>query len=134
MQTSASTSLRTLAIIRAALLAGVLVFGALCWVVTNQRGGGPRPGTDPAAFALFRVVVPALCLGAIALATVLRGAVSRQRDPQKRVPLRIVGWALGEGAALAGGIYFLELGDPKLYVLGVVAMLATFIILPLRET
>ena len=128
-----ATSVRNLAIIRFALLAGVLLFGALCWLVTSQRGGGPRPGADPAAFDLFRVIVPALCLGAITVAAVLRGLVARERDAQKRTSLSVVGWAMGAGAALAGGVYYLNLGDPKLYVFGVVAMLATFIILPLRE-
>ena len=128
-----NSSVRNLAIIRAALLGGVLLFGGVCWYLTNQRGGGPQPGADPAAFAAFRVIVPALCLGAIAVAAVLRGLVARERDAQKRSSLRIVGWAIGEGAALAGGVYYLTLGDPKLYVFGVVAMLATFIILPLRE-
>ena len=129
----ATTTVRTLAIIRSALLAGVLLFGALCWLVTSQRGGGPRPGADPASYEIFRVLVPALCLGAVAVAIVMRGLVARERDAQKRTSLSIVGWAMGEGAALAGGVYFLALGDPKLYVFGVVAMLATFIIVPLRD-
>lgn len=128
-----ATSVRNLAIIRFALLSGVLLFGAVCWFVTSQRGGGAQPGASPAAFAAFRIVVPALCLVAIAVAAALRGVVARERDAQKRVSLRIIGWAMGEGAALVGAVYYFNLGDPRLYVLGVVAMLATFIILPLRE-
>jgi hypothetical protein len=129
-----ANSVRNLALVRFALLGGVLLFGAVCWFVTDQRGGGPQADADPAALAVFRVLVPALCLGAIAVATVLRGRVARERDAAKRDSLRMIAWAVGEGTALMGGVYYFKLGDPKLYVLGVVAMLATFIILPLRET
>ena len=129
-----STPVRTFAVIRLALLTGVLLFGALCWFLTHQRGGGAQPGTDPADLSVFRIVVPALCLGALAVAAVLRGRVARTRDAAQRASMRLIGWALGEGSALAGGAHYLLTGDPKLYVLGVVALLGTFIILPMRET
>ena len=129
-----ANSVRDYAIIRFSLLSGVLLFGAVCWFTANQRGGGPQPNVDLASFALFRIAVPVLCLGALVIATVLRGRVARERDAQQRNSLRVAAWAVGEGSALAGGVYYFMTGDPKLYVIGVVALLATFIIVPLRET
>lgn len=128
-----SSSIKSFAVIRLALLSGVLLLGAVCWVLTNQRGGGPQPGTDPASLSVFRVLVPALCLGALAVAAVLRGRVARTRDAARRDSMRLIAWSVGEGSALAGGVHYLLSGDPKLYVLGVVALLGTFIILPLRD-
>ena len=129
-----TTSLKTLAVIRAALLAGVLLFGAVCWFTIRQRGGAPIDGGAADAFSAFRTIVPILCVVALGAAVALRSMIARARDEAKKSSLRIIAWAGGEGAALAGGIYYLRVGDPKLYVLGVVAMLATFVIVPLRET
>jgi hypothetical protein len=129
-----ANSVRSFAVIRQALLTGVLLFGAVCWYTAKQRGGGPQPGADADAFAAFRVLVPAACLGALVVATVLRGRVARERDPRSRDSLRMIGWAIGESSALFGAVYYYMTGDPKLYVIGVCTLLATFIILPLRET
>lgn len=126
-------SVSNLAVIRFSLLAGVLLFGGVCWFTTNQRGGPPADA-DPHLFAAFAMVVPALCLGALAIAAVLRGRVARERDPQMRDSLRMISWAAGEGSALAGAVHYFNTGDPKLYVFGVVTLLATFIIVPLRES
>ena len=123
-----------LALIRAALLGGVLLFGLVSWVTIRQRGGGPLPGIEPAALGVFRVLVPALCLAAIGAAVAIRLAVARATEPARRNSLRIIGWATGEAAALAGGVYYFEVGDPKLYLIGLTAMLATFIVVPIRET
>ena len=129
-----ATSVRNLALIRFSLLAGVLLLGGLCWFTTNQRGGGPQPGADPNAFAPFRVLVPSLCIAALAVAAFIRARVAREREVAKRDSLRMIAWAVGEATALMGGVYYFKFGDPKLYVFGVVTMLATFIIVPLRES
>jgi hypothetical protein len=127
-----TTTVRELAVIRLALLAGVLMFGALNWFLVRQRGGPPA-GADAGSFAFFRVLVPALCVAAIGVAVALRPRVARARDDAQRVSLRMVAWAVGEGCALAGAVHYFLTGDPRLYVLGVVALLATFIIVPLRQ-
>lgn len=119
--------------IRAALLAGVLLFGAVCWFVVRQRGGGPMPGVDTSAFSVLRVMVPVLGFAALSVAIAIRVVIARTREEARRNSLRIIAWAVGEAAALAGGVYFLELGDPRLYLIGATAMLATFIVVPLRQ-
>ena len=128
-----SASQRPFALIRFALLAGVLAFGAVCWFLVEQRGGGPQSGADADSYAVFRYLVPALCLAALGAAIVIRGAVRKARSEEQRNALRLVGWAVGEGAALAGGVHYMLSGDPKLYVLGLFALLASFIVVPLRE-
>jgi len=134
MTSPSPTPVRTpLFLIRAALLAGVLLFGAVCWYIVRQRGGGPVSGVDTSAFAILRYMVPVLGFAALSVAIAIRVAISRTRDEAKRNSLRIVGWAVGEGAALAGGIYYMEIGDPRLYLIGTTAMLATFIVVPLRN-
>ena len=131
---TSSTPIRTpLALIRAAMLGGVLLFGAVCWYTLRQRGGGALPGVDPAALSVLRIVVPVLGFAALAVAIALRVVIARTPDEARRNSLRIIAWASGEAAALAGGVYFFELGDPKLYLIGTTAMLATFIVVPIRD-
>lgn len=125
---------RNLAIIRFSLLSGVLLFGAVCWYVTGQRGGGPNPNASAQTFAVFRVLVPTLCVAALGVAAVIRTRLASARDAQQRDSMRMIAWAVGEGSALTGAVHYFNTGDPRLYVLGVVAMLATFIVVPLRET
>jgi len=129
-----TTPVKSLALIRAALLAGVLLFGAVCWLSIRQRGGGPMHEGSADAFSSLRFVVPLLCVVALGVAVAMRSMIARERDAAKKSSQRVVAWASGEGAALVGGFHYMQVGDPKLYVLGVVAMLATFIIVPLRET
>jgi len=124
---------RQLAVIRAALLGGVLLFGVVAWLAIRRRGGGPVPGVDVDAFGVFRTIVPVLCVAALGVAVAVRFAIARATDAGRRNALRMIGWAAGEMAALAGGVHFFQVGDPKLYVLGLTAMLATFIVVPLRD-
>jgi hypothetical protein len=119
--------------IRAAMLGGVLLFGAVCWYLFRQRGGSAMPGVSAAGLAPLRVVVPVLGFVALVVAILIRLVVARTVDEAKRNSLRIIAWAVGEGAALAGGVYFFELGDPKPYLIGVTAMLATMVVVPIRD-
>jgi hypothetical protein len=118
-----------LAIHRAALLTGVLLFGAVCWFAVRQRGGGPQPGTTAESMRMLRFFVPFLCAVAISVAIAIRVVVARTAQQT----LRLVAWAAGDAPALAGGVYYLTVGDPRYYVVGVTAMLATFIIVPMRD-
>ena len=120
-------------IIRLAMLAGVLLFGAvIAWL---SRGGrvpvSARP-TSAETLAFLRLLAPTIAVTAVVAATFLRYVLSRTPDPARGWPLRVVAWAVGEGAALLGGAYWLLSGDSSRYVIGLVALLATFVVVPLR--
>ena len=120
----------TLGIIRLALLAGVLAFGAVTWFAHR------RPDYHPAApvngpTATFSLVIGVLAIGA---ALLVRRAAFATTDAAKYRGLCIVGWSFGEMAALAGGIHYFMTNDPSRYAIGVLVMLCTFVLLPLRRT
>jgi hypothetical protein len=120
-------------LIRLAFLAGVLLFGAVIWWL--QRGGRvPLAGRPAGAEGLrfLRLLAPAIAVAAAAAAAYLRYAIARTADPTRVWSLRVVAWAVGEAAALLGGVYWLLSGDSSRYVIGLVAMLATFVVVPLR--
>jgi hypothetical protein len=118
-------------IIRLALLAGVLLFGAVIWWLSRD---GRVPLRRDGATDLFtlRVAAAALAVGGVVAAAGIRAVIARTPDPARVAQLRVVAWALGETGALLGGAYWLLSGDSSRYLIGLVAMLATLVIVPLR--
>lgn len=119
-----------LAVIRMAMLAGVLLLGAFAWWT---RRSGARRATDP-EFGRILGVLP-LALGVVALVAVvlLRRAVAQDRDPARGASLRLIGWAVGEAAALTGGVGYLLTGNVTSYLIGLAVLVFTFVGLPLPD-
>lgn len=119
----------TLRIIRVALLTGVLLFGGIAYYLTRQRGGGL--GTESAG-ALQAANIGLLVVAAVAIMVVQRRHAA-EADPARRSTLNILAWALGEAVALMGGVHFLLVGNPVPYLVGLMMMIASFIVVPIRE-
>ena len=125
--TLAKPSPQPVQLIRLALIAGVLMFGAVALFVHRQPSW--KPGMVPSAidYALL-----AYAIVAVSIARAMRGRVLREPDPQRRASLLIIGWAVGEGAALFGAVIFFVTGQGQWYLLGLLAMLGVFAFLPIR--
>jgi hypothetical protein len=113
-----------LQLIRLFLMIGVLLFGAVVLFVHRQPNW--TPGTVPIAVVSALVAYAIL---AVAIAAVLKGRVGRERDPQRRATLLLVGWAIGESAALIGVMIFYITGEAQWYGLGLLAMASSFVML-----
>ena len=100
------------------------MFGAVVLVVHRQPNW--KPGALPTA-VLYALVAYAIL--AVAIAVVLKGRVGRERDPQRRGPLLLIGWVVGESAALIGVVIFYITGQAQWYGLGLLAMVSAFAIL-----
>lgn len=111
-----------------ALLAGVLSFGGIITVLVGRDG--PR-GTD-IAVALQWVNI-AFLIGAAAGILVLQRLHAAESDPAKRQTWNIVGWALGETTAMYGGVHYLLVGSPTPYLVGLAMLVASFVLVPIRE-
>jgi hypothetical protein len=118
---------RTLGVIRMALLAGVLAFGGLIWLM-RRRGGW----TPPADVAPLHVMLIAMWTVAVSGIVIFRVLFGRARDAPRRVRLSIFGWAAGELPPLIGGVYYFMTGDAGWYAAGVLLLVATFVVFPLR--
>ena len=117
-----------LRIIRIALLSGVLMFGAVAYFLTQQRGP-----TSPEMARPLQIANIAILVGVAVGLLVVQRAHANQREPARRTTLNILGWALGEAAALFGGVHFLLIGSPIPYLVGLAMMLASFVVVPIRE-
>lgn len=119
----------TLRIIRIALLSGVLMFGGIAYYLTQQQGGGLGPEN---ADTLQVVNIVMLIAAAIGILFVQRRHAA-EKDPQKRTTLNITAWAMGEATALFGGVHFMLVGNPIPFLVGLVMMIASFVLVPIRE-
>lgn len=119
-------SVPVLAVIRGAILAGILVFGGVAWFLHRDAGWRPAPGLDP---ELLRWVGLAVW-GVAALGVLVVRARWSGVEPGRRASLAITGWALGEMAALWGAVYYLLTDDPGRYFTGVIFLLLTFYLFP----
>jgi hypothetical protein len=128
---SAQISPLALAVIRIAILAGILLFGAVIWFLHRQPGWSPM---RPEALRTLRGAALLVCGAMLAVTMALRVAHGRATTVVGGARLAILGWALAEIPALLGGVYYYLSNDPRLYVLGIVILLAAFIILPLRRS
>ena len=113
-----------LQLIRLFLMTGVLLFGAVVLFVHRQPNW--KPGVLPITVLYVLVAYSIL---AVSIAAVLKGRVGRERDPQRRGPLLLIGWVVGESAALIGVVIFYINGQAQWYGLGLLAMVSAYAIL-----
>jgi hypothetical protein len=118
---------RTLGVIRVALLAGVLAFGGVTWLM-RRRGAASAPA-DVAPLRVMLIVMWTIAVSGIVTFRVLFG---RAHDAARRAQLSIFGWAAGELPALIGGVYYFMTGDAAWYAAGVLLLVAAFVVFPLR--
>jgi len=85
-----------------------------------------KPGVLPIA---VEYVLVAYSILAVSIAAVLKGRVGRERDASRRASLLLVGWAVGEGAALIGAVIFYITGQAQWYGLGILTMVCSFAML-----
>lgn len=121
--------LRTLGLIRVALLLGVLMFGGITWLENRQA----LPAVGPALSShALRVLVIVLVAAAVAGMLVVRVLLAREANVRRRGALCIIAWAGGEAAALGGGVYYFVFHDPRWYAVGLLVLVASFVVVPLR--
>ena len=123
-----TTQTRTLALIRIALLVGVLAFGGIVWYL--RRSGDVSYGVNPRGLrAAGQAVWGLMTLGTLGLFL-----AAGRTSPERRGTFSVIAWALGEATAIYGGLFWMLLGDPQWYLYGVACLLLTYFIFPVRNT
>lgn len=117
-----------LGIIRVSMLAGVIMFGLVTWFL---RRSGPSPVSIDGS--LLDMVTYGAMIAGIAGIVVMRRVVANAADAARYANIAVIGWAFGELAALAGAVHYFITGDPTRYVIGVMVMLVSFVLIPLRR-
>ena len=120
-----------LAVIRLALLLGVLAFGAATTFLVRRGGLRPSPADT---LELLRTVGIVLWIVAIAGVVLLRVRGTRLAGRAGPATAAIIGWAIGEAVAIFGGVHYFLSGQPVWYLNGVLFLVATFVVFPLRRS
>lgn len=117
-------------IIRFALLGGVLTLGLAGWFLTSS--GSVGAGGDDDVAAMFRYAFYGFLLIDLGAMWVVRRRVDRATTFAEKGPLILVGYALGEGLALFGLVYWLVTGRILLFLVGLLVLLAAFLVFPVQ--
>ncbi len=126
MQPDEPTPPATLRIVRTAVSMGPVVFGVLAWYLRGQRAEHPR---TPEELSGLRVAAYASLLAVAAGLMVIRSQRAG-KPPHERSTYNIMGWAIAEMGALLGAVYYFLGGEPAPLLLGLVAMLGSWALLP----
>lgn len=121
----------SLPLIRIALLAGVLLFGAVTWWLHRSAR---IEVVGPAELHTLRQAGSVVWLGAMLAEVVLfvirlRG---RTRDPAAQQSQRVMAWAAGEVVALFGAVYYFRSRDPQWFAYGLVFFVLVLLAFPAR--
>lgn len=119
--------LRTMTMIRMAMTAGVLIFGGVILLLGRLGRVPPSPDTTLTTF------MPYLLGALLAAAIAMRFVLAKAADDAQRASYLIIGWAIGEAAALLGGAHWMLTGNPRWYIIGVFVFLSALVLLPLSR-
>jgi hypothetical protein len=119
-----------LLLIRTALLAGLLLFGAATWYM--QRGRAIVP-LAPERAQLFGYTFIALAIAALGGLFFVRSRLEKGVQATAAVQQYMTGYAMAEGTALFGGVTWYLGGSQNWYVAGVLLMVTAFQILPIKR-
>lgn len=118
----------TLFLIRLSLMTAVLLFGGITWYLHSSGSAERLAGPEAETVGWVVITVwAAAAAGIIFMGGRYRAAPNRA----KRVTIAIVGWAMGEAAAFAGGIHYFLTGDPSRYGMGVVIFALALLLFPI---
>lgn len=110
------------------MLVGVLAFGGIIWWL--RRDAIASSAVNPHGLRVAGQAVWGLVTFGVLALFLLAGRAGAER----RASLSVIAWALGESAAIYGGVFWLLLGDPQWYLYGVASLLLTYFIFPVRQT
>ena len=128
---SSTTSPSAYRIIRLALLAGQLLFGGIVWFLL--RTSDAFAADDPELLGTLRLIFFVLAAGALGGIWFLRRLRMTADSPQTQAQWCIIGWALGEGLAFFGGVYYLLSGSALLFFAGLLTFALAWLLLPVPD-
>lgn len=118
---------KTFFLIRAAMTVGVITFIGIAWLI---RGRGQSVAVPPASAATLITVMYASVALAAAAVMALRLRLGSSA-PEMRRSLSVVSWAVGEFAALFGGVLFFLTGEWELVLPGALVFALALAAVPL---
>ena len=121
---SARSRTARLAVVRMALLAGVLAFGAAVWWARRGQGA-PDPSAAPPALRTFGAAIWIAALAGVVGFWLL---IPRARDERRRSSYTIFAWAAAEMPAVFGAAYYYLTGDSRWFAAGLTLLVGSLLV------
>jgi hypothetical protein len=74
-----------------------------------------------------------LSAASLAALVVVRSLREKASDWERKSSLTVIGWALGEGPGLLGGVIWMVTASPVPYLIGLAVLLVSFLMIPIPE-
>ena len=115
------------------ILLGIALFAGLAVFVWHSFGPQPRPLALVGKLRVVGVMTWLYALVQIADMRFWHSNFSEKRRLATRIPESVIGWLFGQMLACFGIVYYGVTEDIRWYVAGLVLLLATFVIFPIRR-
>lgn len=122
---------QALRIIRFALLGGLLIFGAVAFYMANEAGMGATG--DEEFFSTLFIAFFVLAAAEGGVMYFIHRRWKQAETFQQKANFSIIGWALGEGLALFGGVILLLGGSTLPFLCGLVFFGVAWMLFPVHD-
>ena len=119
--------------VRGVLLGLTLFFGLTVWVWHSFGAAGPNPGMFVRKLRIVGIMTWLYALVQLLDIRFWRSATARKRREAMGIPDSLIAWLFGQMLAWFGIIYYGFTEDARWYLAGLVVLLVTFFVFPVRS-
>ena len=120
--------------VRGVLLGLTLFFGLTVWVWHSLDAAAPNPGVFVRKLRIVGIMTWLYALVQLLDIRFWRSATARKRREAMGIPDSLIAWLFGQMLAWFGIIYYGFTEDVRWYLAGLVVLVVTFLVFPVRQS
>ena len=120
--------------VRGVLLGLTLFFGLTVWVWHSLDAAAPNPGVFVRKLRIVGIMTWLYALVQLIDIRFWRSATARKRREAMGIPDSLIAWLFGQMLAWFGIIYYGFTEDARWYLAGLMVLVVTFIVFPVRQS
>ena len=119
--------------VRGVLLGLTLFFGLTVWIWHSLGASSPDSGVLVRKLRIVGIMTWLYALVQLLDIRFWRSAAARKRREAMGIPDSLIAWLFGQMLAWFGIIYYAFTEDPRWYLAGLVVLVVTFVVFPVRQ-
>jgi hypothetical protein len=119
--------------VRGVLLGLTLFFGLTVWIWHSFGAAAPNPGVLVRKLRIVGIMTWLYALVQLLDIRFWRSTTARKRREAMGIPDSLIAWLFGQMLAWFGIIYYGFTEDPRWYLAGLVVLVVTFVVFPVRR-
>ena len=120
--------------VRGVLLGLTLFFGLTVWIWHSLGAAAPNPGVFVRKLRIVGIMTWLYALVQLLDIRFWRSATARKRREAMGIPDSLIAWLFGQMLAWFGIIYYGFTEDARWYLAGLMVLVVTFIVFPVRQS